>query len=360
MARTTFIEMINGQIKAGREIKGVVVAVSGKKNQYTITDYTNDTVTLTEAVEGEEQDTITITPANALVAHYVNNPNPRVSLDVDKISIKKGVLSWEANGNAYSTDLGSYAIDRVLGSFAGIIYLLTNTDGDFSEVLMYDVQADKFDTSTAKISATAKMFVINDKAYIVSNVSEDRQVGKDDNGKPVMKPCVVTRDVFEVTNRLNMHNINEDTSIIVSEVRAVDDGIIVLFGRAYEDADGVVTASDELLVDVIRDGRIYVSALADANGSADVSVYVGGKYSEIVTIVAPTAVTVIQNGSEVTIKDSKAVAALKEATVFCSKDDVFDEDGNKSVKYTYANDDYSKVISVTVTNTDRGQKVKLG
>lgn len=360
MARTTFIEMINGQVKAGREVKGAVVAISGRKNNYEVTDYANDAATLTEITAADEKETIVITPANALVAHYVSNPNPRVSLDADKIAVKKGLLSWEADGVAYSTDLGNYVVDRVLGSFAGIIYLLTNTDGDFSEILMYDVQADKFDTSTAKISATAKMFVLNNRAYIVSNVSEDRQVGKDDNGKPVMKPCVVTRDVFEVTSRLNMYNINEDTSIIVSEVRAVDDGVIALFGRAYEDADGVVTASDDLLVDVIRDGHIWVSALADANSPADVSVYVGGKYSEIVTIVAPTAVTVIQNGSEVTIKGSKAVAALKEATVFCSKDDVFDEDGNKSVKYTYATDDYSKVVSVTVTNTDRGQKVKLG
>ena len=88
MKKLNFIEMIMAQVAAGREVVGTIAFNKVDKKSYVVdsNDTKKQTVTLKEqtpidADEDFEPAEIKVDSKNAVVLHYVENPNPKAAID---------------------------------------------------------------------------------------------------------------------------------------------------------------------------------------------------------------------------------------------------------------------------------------
>ena len=367
-----FLDMVNGQIRAAREVIGTTVAIAGRDEEFKIATFDLDkdgNLASVTVVAGEEDSevSIKITEKNQEIAHYGFNPNERVALDASKIGFDAAEkeLFWEANGVEYKANLGAYVVKRILGAFAGKIYLVVDDPADAAEqsVMIYDVQSDKFEGVLGFVSKLAKMYTLSDtEAYIVNNLLESKKVDEAADGQPIMQLCCTKADVLRVDGRgTGTSRIDLGEDLIISDIRKSNDERATLFiaDKIFEGKKRVVKDLEKALVLIEtcnNDTLVTVPTLTPD----EISVFVGGKYNDIITVKTPGSLQIEgSNGTIVNTKDSAIVDGMDGFNIFCAQCKVFAEDGAQSTKLTYADAAYDNIKSLIVKTTDRGDVITL-
>ena len=371
MANVKFLEMLEGQLRAGRDIIGTFVAIAGQPNtreaQYTINSIVMDNGVLKEVTlvrgEEDEQETVKVTEANQAIAHYRCNPNNRANLDMESISIDGDTLKWEAFGEEFSTDLGQIDAKKVIAAFGGKIFLgVTVPQASVYGVIPYDVQIDTFGPIIGAVDKDAKFFLIGDTAFVVSVTTEERKIDEAADGTPITAPFVVDNRILIGNNNGFLTDYDEiDTDLsIVSSIKGSEDGKAILFFSEKEiDDDGKILDLQRPVVDIFYAGcDVLIDTIAVDASIDDVEVFVGGSRDDVITVKTPTELYIISNARTTRITDAAVLKELEGFNTFCRFDRICNEDGKTIAKVTYADKAYNTKV-FTIEDTDRGIKVKV-
>lgn len=366
-----FLDMVNGQIRAAREVIGAALSIAGRDEEFKIAAFDLDkngnlaSVTVKANADTDDEMVIKITEKNQEIAHYGFNPNARVALDASKIGFDAAEkeLFWEANGVEYKTNIGSYVVKRILGAFAGKIYLVVDDPADATEqsVLIYDVQSDKFEGVLGFVSILAKMYTLSDnECYIVNTVLESKKVDEAADGQPIMKVCCTKTDVLRVDGRgTGTSRVDLGEDLIISDIIRSNDDRATLFiaDKIFEGNKREVKNLEKALV-LIETCEYDILVTAPTLTPDEISVFVGGKYNDIVTVKTPGSLQIEgANGTIVNTKDAAIVDGMDGFNIFCAQCKVFAEDGAMSTKLTYADAAYDNIKSLVVKATDRGDVI---
>lgn len=368
-----FLEMLQGQVRAGRKLEGTTLSIAGIDGYLLIKKVNLNKKGLLESIvamrDDEDENPITITTDNQEIAHYVCNPNPKVALSQESVSVTNdGSLCWKtADGLEFSTKVGSYKVDRVLGAFKGKIYLALESDPSFTtnQVAIYDVQSDTFEERKLVVSKTAKMFVLSDdEAYIVNTSFEKKKIDETTDGQPVIENCCTFNQIVTLTSD-GMGVINyylPDDNFICSEIKKSADGRATLFviDKMSEGKNHVVLELKNLMVIASTPANEVLFTVPTLNAD-EVEIFVGGKYNDIVTVKTSGFMQVESTNGNTLLKteDATVVKAMDGFNIFCEQSKVYAEDGSYSSKITYADKAYAKIQSVIVKNTDRGDVITI-
>lgn len=177
---------------------GVVVFSKETGLIYEISDFNEETATLTEVVPEEEKEdripqTITMTPENAEFFRFVENPNP---YKIPTANIQNEKLF--VNGTAIQ--MGKIKPLSIAAVLPGkVIFTIENMSNDnLLDLKGYMPREDRFIDVMQGVSTNATYHVENDTLIIVDNQSRfvDR---KDDEGKPVLDDgnTPIVDEIFE-------------------------------------------------------------------------------------------------------------------------------------------------------------------
>lgn len=387
--KMTVVDMILGQIATGREVLGTIVKVIPDSKEFKVTsvDVENKTLEITEVLdENAEQEpkVIKLTEANAVVAHYVNNPNEKPAPEAKFSEGKLTVGGKEVN-------IGTLPIISVIGGVKGAVLLAAKPKSGRDkkiDFLGYIVQTDKFVTITEDMAADTKLYILDGTPTLVSNVIETRDV-LDDEGKIIGQADYVERVEFnEVVidgDNICLYGIggyddeeyDEDADEYVSTSGS--------FGNLHIPVEQVrivkqAGKSDYVVVttkDVDKNGnlingkpviRLYVAGTDRRVGTIDVNdktarVYLGGTTGRgdapVVTVKSASDFIIRTKAGYTNVTDATVIAAMADFNLFAGTSFEEDENGNKITTFTYAKNDLSEVKSFEVAVTDRGTMFKL-
>ena len=389
--KMTVLEMVIGQAATGREVLGTIVKVIPDSKEFKVTaiDVENKTLEITEVLDEEaeqEPKVIKLTEANAIVAHYVKNPNEKPAPEAE---LKDGELIIDGNG--ITTNIGSLPITSVIGGIKGAVLLAAEPKSGRDkkiDLLGYIVQTDKFVTIIEDMAVDTKLYILDGTPILVSNVIETRDV-LDDEGKVIGQADYVERVEFNkigidgdnislygiggykdeyydeelddyVTTTGSYGNLN----IPIEQVRVVN--------QAGKSDYVVVTTKDVDKNGNIIDGkpviRLYVAGTDNKVGTIEVNdktarVYLGGATGRgdapVVTVKSDSDFIIRTKCGYTNVTDATVMAAMKDYNLFAGSSFEEDENGNKVTTFTYAKDDLSEVKSFKMAVTDRGTIFKL-
>lgn len=388
--KMTVVDMVLGQVATGREVIGTVVKVIPDSKEYKVTsvDVENKTLEITEVLdENAEQEpkVIKLTEANAIVAHYVNNPNEKPAPEAEFSDGKLTIGGKEVN-------IGTLPIVSVIGGVKGAVLLAAKPKSGLDkkiDFLGYIVQTDKFVTIAEDMAADTKLYILDGTPTLVSNVIETRDV-LDDDRKVIGQADYVERVEF---NELDVNG---------------EDIMFYGIGGGYEDeyydeeSDDYVTTSssfgglnvpveqvrlvkqagksDYVVVttkDVDKNGNLidgkpiihlYKAGTDEGVGTISVNdktarVYLGGTTGRgdapVVTVKSDSDFIIRTKYGYTNVTDATVMAAMKGFNLFAGSSFEEDDNGSKITTFTYAKDDLSEVKSFEVAVTDRGTMFKL-
>ena len=375
MANVTIFEILNGAIRAGREVKGVSVTNCIDQKEYLVDSYKLDvkegkitSVIFVEAYpeEGEDAKTLTITEKNPEVVKFRSNPNFKASIDRSDITYdaKTGTLTWKVPAGTFKTNSGNIQIVDIAGGAYGKIYFTQKLDGVLA-VGYYDIQLDKFDKissydydlETIPLNAEVNVYTAAEgRAYLTVQSIENKKIGVDDNKK------AIKADVAEVNVLLQFEGDgcganaivleDRDRNIpIISDIMSAGKDTVFIAENFAAGADGIVTPYKETLLIVDREIITMIKIGQDIN---EIEVIEGGRNGESVIVRSAVEYQMFYKGNMVmSTTDPKAIATLSPYTVYCGEETVYMPDGTRVPKYAYCSDN-AEVIRFTVKTTDRG------
>lgn len=387
--KMTVVEMVLGQAATGREVIGTIVKVIPDSKEFKVTaiDAENKSLEITEVLDEEaeqEPKVIKLTEANAIVAHYVKNPNEKPAPEAE---LKDGELIIGGN----NINIGTLPLTSVIGGIKGAVLLAAEPKSGRDkkiDLLGYIVQTDKFVTIIEDIAVDTKLYVLDGTPILVSNVIETRDV-LDDEGKVIGQADYVERVEFNKIgidgDNISLYGIggyeNEyydeelddyvtttgsygNLNIPIEQVRIVK--------QASKSDYVVVTTKDVDKNGNLIDGKpilhLYVAGTDKGVGTIEVKdkaarVYLGGAAGRgdapVVTVKSDSDFIIRTKYGYINVTDATVMAAMKDYNLFVGSSFEEDENSNKVTTFTYAKDDLSEVKSFEMAVTDRGATFKL-
>ncbi len=358
------IQMLEGQIRAGRAIADVRAKISGREGNFLLKEYTFkdkagsiDKLTFVKEadVDKDDPEKVVISDKNCEIAHYAFNPNPKATLDRDDISVDGSKLSWKNQYSEFETELG-FTPESILGSYFGRIYLTRATDNpDKVNLVSYEIQSDKISHSETVLFPGSKLFNTEKDAFIVSNLIKNEAVGKDSAGNPIMDNVVKSANVYALTPNYDyLTVIPMESYDVISNITETGNGtpVFIATGRATGD-NRVFKAYDAPRV-FVGDNEYTV----EAKDAGTIVVNIGGKSNDVTILASDSTYMVIAGGFRFKTLNKDVVEALKDYTVFCGKYTEFKPDGAQVLKLILANEK-DDVTRFTVDTTDRGQIITV-
>ena len=358
MKKLNFVEMIMAQVAAGREVVGTIAFNKVDKKNYIIdsVDTKKNAIILKEqapidADEDFEPAEIKVDAKNAVVLHYVNNPNPKAAI-VAKVDGKNLIIGDQ------KISMGTLPIKEVVTTGAGKIVLAATTDNtDQVNLYIYDVQADKFDDLDIQIQADYDIVDIDDatKAIITNKLGEIEL--KDDNGVPTGETVKVAVDCQVIPVFVGNRDLTVATYAALTFDAPIDainvyDDVVGIVSSMKTNVNGYLEAADQSMIRVFKKNlseKLNSYLVDDPN--ADVTI--GGQYDAVTTVFDKKVILIRNNRGLVVVNDAAVVKKMKGFKHFIEVTGTKSDRDENVTTWTYANDDL-KVQSFTQAVTDRG------
>lgn len=358
MKKLNFIEMIMAQVAAGREVVGTIAFNKVDKKSYVVdsNDTKKQTVTLKEqtpidADEDFEPAEIKVDSKNAVVLHYVENPNPKAAIDA-KIDGKNLVIGDQ------KISMGTLPIKEAVLTGSGKVVLAATTDNaDQVNLYIYDVQADKFDDLDIQIQADYNVVDIDDttKAIITNKIGEIEL--KYDNGVPTGETVKVAVDCQVIPVFVGNRDLTVATYAALTFDAPIDainvyDDVVGIVSSMKTNVNGYLEAADQNMIRVFKkDLSEKLNSYLVDDPNADITI--GGQYNAVTTVFDKNAILIRNNRGLVVVNDAAVVKKMKGFKHFIEVTGAKSDRDENVTTWTYANDDL-KVQSFTQAVTDRG------
>lgn len=358
MKKLNFVEMIMAQVAAGREVVGTIAFNKVDKKNYIIdsVDTKKKVIVLKEqapfdAADDFEPAEIEVDNKNAVVLHYVENPNPKAAI-IAKVDGKNLVIGDQ------KISMGTLPIKEVVLTGAGVVVLAATTDNaDQVNLYVYDVQTDKFDDLDVQIQADYDVVDIDDttKAIITNKLGEIEL--KDDNGVPTGETVKVAVDCQVIPVFIGDKGLTIATYAALTFDAPIDainvyDDVVGIVSSMKTNVNGYLESADQNMIRVFTKNlseKINSYLVEDPN--ADITF--GGQYDSVTTVFDKNVILIRNNRGLVIVNDAAVVKKMKGFKHFVNVSGTKSDRDENVTTWTYANDDL-KVQSFTQAVTDRG------
>lgn len=353
-----FYEMVMDQAKIGRKVEGTIAFNKVDKKNYVIdsVDEKKQTIILKEqepipVPEDFEPAEIEVDTTNAVVLHYITNPNPKTAVDA-KVDDKHLIIGEK------KIFMGTLPIKEVVLTGAGQVILAATTDtADQVELFNYDIQLDKFTDLNIQVQADYKVVDVDDttKAIITNKLGEIEL--KDDKGMSTGEIVKIAVDCQVIPVYVGLRELIIATYNALSfdapidTVNVYDDCVGIISTQKTNDK-GYLESADQAMI------RLFKKNLEEKLGSyfvndPDATVTIGGQNNAVTTVFDKDIILIKNHRGLVVVNDETVVAKMRNFKFFVNVSGGKLENGENVTTWTYANNDL-KVMSFTQAVTDRG------
>lgn len=406
------MDIVKATAAAGREVVGIVVAMSNDDELYRITSYDaeSETIGVSKILENDETDDteIKLKGISTMFAHFKYNPNPKPLAEAVIVDNQLVI----ADGP--TVDLGSIKAQKVLGAVPGLVILgVGEPDDEELEVYTFNAQFSEdadfvgtFKDAGFSVPVDTKAVVIEDRTYFIENVIQKVDI-KDKDGNVVETKelcssvlvqimetgmetemtvygvpflCSVFDSAMKYSDFCYEEDYEEDTEeaddaydeylksfgenesgfrVPIEDVRMIEQAgrkdIVIVTTRTV-DENGYLTEEIKPMIRLYtlngkRVGTFFVN-------SKDAKVFLGGSKKTAPAVLIFDEGQVLMRADRYGLKvftDKKIVDALAGYTVYCGKE--YDEE-TKTSTYYFGNEKQD-VVGVSYKETDRGPVIKL-
>jgi len=377
------VEMVLSQAATGRDVIGTLVTVVPDNKQFSVTaiDAEQETVTVTELLPDDSAavaEVITLSGANARIAHYVRNPHEKPVPDVDLL--RRGGKNYLVIDGEKEIFCGQIKVAKVLGAIKGLVLMLAEGANDTFDYVVYDVQNDEFRTEISGFTASEDVRLFN-FGYEGALINDRLIVGeeeKDENGSPIgfvdklkyNNLYKVSRD-GSLTLCTSFDDEYDDYEDVEFSVPLIDDMYIVeQAGRrdlvivstegVNEYAEIEPLSKPELNLYRYEDYGVSTHVATYSVLDKNAKVYLGGAtgYAPVITVKDKDTIYVTTNRGTLVIDDPEVVETLDGFNIFDGVYSYTTENGESGAKWYYSNKAREEKCFISV-NTDRGTLISI-